>query len=274
MLQIGGRDRIGASRVSLVAWGVRPSMSIEALKIGLPAPKPLRLGESALFLDLDGTLAPIAARPQDVRPDSKRTRLLERLNERLGGRLAVISGRTLADVDRILEGRVACVAAVHGLVLRERDGRVHERTPHPGLASATEALKAFAARDSGLIVEEKGASVALHFRLARQHAPGARAIARRLAHETGLTLQDGDMVEELRTPGPTKGDSIRAFMETELFSASVPVFVGDDVTDEHGFEEVARLGGFGVLVGPHRETRARCGLPGVAEVMAWLEAAT
>jgi len=248
-------------------------MSIEALTVGLPAPKPLRLKEAALFLDLDGTLAPIAARPQDVRPDPHRTRLLEHLNAGLAGRLAVVTGRTLADVDRILEGRITCVAAVHGLVRRNCDGSLQEPPPHPRLGRAIQALHDFAGRDSGLIVEEKGASVALHFRLARQHAGDARALARRLAAETGLALQDGDMVEELRTPGPTKGDSIRAFMQDRLFTGADPVFVGDDITDEHGFEEVVRLGGFGVLVGPPRATHARYALAGVDAVMAWLEAA-
>lgn len=249
-------------------------MPIEALKVGLPGPKPLRLGEVALFLDLDGTLAPIAARPQDVRPDPRRTRLLERLKTGLDGRLAVVTGRTLADVDRILEGRITCVAAVHGLVRRDCDGTLHEPPLHPGLVAARAALHEFAARDSGLIVEEKGASVALHFRLASQHAAMARALARRIAAETGLSLQDGDMVEELRTPGATKGDAIRSFMQTPHFEDALPIFVGDDVTDEHGFEEVARLGGIGILVGPHRATHACFGLPGVEAVMAWLEAAT
>ena len=248
-------------------------MSIETLTIGLPAPKPLRRADAALFLDLDGTLAPIAARPQDVHPDQRRTQLLEKLNAGLEGRMAVVTGRTIADVDRILEGRVTCVAAVHGLVRRDCDGSLHQPAPHPGLGAATEAMHKFAARDSGLLVEEKGAAVALHFRLARQQAGAARALARRLAAETGLDVQDGDMVEELRTPGPTKGDSIRAFMQNPLFAGADPVFVGDDITDEHGFEEVARLGGFGVLVGPPRATHARYGLPGVEGVMAWLEAA-
>ena len=148
-------------------------MSIQDLAIELPAPKPLRLIDAALFLDLDGTLAPIAARPQDVRPDPRRTGVLERLVEGLHGRLAVISGRTLADIDRILEGRVIPVAAVHGLVLRDPRGRVAALPAHPGLRCATEAFLAFAARDSGLIVEEKGLSVALHFRLAAHHAGDA-----------------------------------------------------------------------------------------------------
>ncbi|WP_296596198.1 trehalose-phosphatase [Phenylobacterium sp.] len=248
-------------------------MPVDTLTVNLPAPAPLRLADAALFLDLDGTLAPIAARPQDVGPDPRRTRLVERLSAALDGRLAVVSGRALEDIDRILEGRIACVSAVHGLVRRDCDGSLHAPEPHPGLPHALEALQAFAKSDSGLIVEDKGASVALHFRLARPRALEARALARRLAAETGLALQEGDMVEELRTPGPSKGDSIRDFMETSAFQGAVPIFAGDDATDEHGFAEVARLGGFGILVGQPRTTQARFGLRNVEDVLAWLEAA-
>jgi trehalose 6-phosphate phosphatase len=249
-------------------------MSLDSLTLALPEPRPLRLAESALFIDLDGTLAPIAERPQDVIPDPRRTDLLDRLIDGLDGRFAVVTGRTLEDVDRILEGRASCVAAVHGLVLRECDGTIHAPPPHPGLDRAIDALHAFATRDSGLLVEEKGASVALHFRLAQPRAAEARAVARRVAAETGLTLQEGDMVEELRTPGPAKGDSIRTFMATPRFQDAHPVFAGDDATDEHGFEAVQHLGGYGVLVGRPRPTHARFGLRDVDAVMAWLEAAT
>jgi trehalose 6-phosphate phosphatase len=247
-------------------------MTFEDLTVGLPAPKPLRLRNTALFLDLDGTLAPIAARPQDVRPDPRRTTLLERLDGALEGRLAVVSGRTLGDVDRILEGRVRAVAAVHGLVRRTPDGAVSETAPHPALVPAAAALREFAARDSGLIVEEKGLSVALHYRLARAHAGAARLCAQAIAAQTGLTLQRGDMVEELRTPGPTKGDSVAEFLEIAPFAGAHPVFMGDDATDEHGFEAVQALGGMGVLVGPHRPTAARFRILGVEEALAWLEA--
>jgi trehalose 6-phosphate phosphatase len=248
-------------------------MSIQDLTLGLPAPKPLRLADSALFLDLDGTLAPIAARPQDVRPDPRRTSLLERLVQGLDGRLAVVSGRTLADIDRILEGRVMPVAAVHGLVLRDPQGRVTAQPAHPGLDRAIPAFRAFAARDSGLIVEEKGLSVALHFRLAGRFAEDARACAREIAEETGLALQEGDMVEELRTPGPSKGDSVRAFMSRPPFAGAAPLFVGDDATDEDGFEAAQALGGMGIAVGVHRAVHARCRLAGVEAALAWLEAA-
>lgn len=254
----------------ILGWEI---MSVEACILNLSPPKPIELSRTALFLDLDGTLAPFAARPQDVRPDPRRTRVLEALRQGLDGRLAVITGRTLADVDRILEGRIPCVAAVHGLVRRDDDGALHEPAPHPGLAHATAGLKAFASRDAGLLVEEKGPSVALHYRQARARGAEARLVAHRLAAETGLIVQDGDMVEELRTPGPAKGDAVAEFMTKPAFRGALPIFVGDDVTDEHGFAEVNRLGGYGVLVGRPRQTHARYGLRGVDDVLAWLEAA-
>jgi trehalose 6-phosphate phosphatase len=248
-------------------------MTFEALTATLPSPKPLKLAGCALFLDLDGTLAPIAARPQDVRPDPWRTERLQKLVEGLAGRLAVVSGRTLADVDRILESRVPAVAAVHGLVRRDACGTVQTSAPHPAIGAVFARLHAFAARDSGLIIEDKGLSVALHFRLARSHGADARRLAETLAAETGLTLQHGDMVEELRTPGPDKGDSVRGFMAQTPFMGAQPVFVGDDDTDEDGFAAVAALGGFGVLVGPPRSTAARFRLAGVEAAATWLEAA-
>jgi trehalose 6-phosphate phosphatase len=164
------------------------------------------------------------------------------------------------------------VAAVHGLAMRGPDGKTRTSKPHPALGKAAEAFRAFAARDSGLLVEEKGLSVALHFRLAGEHADAARACARRLAAETGLTLQDGDMVEELRTPGPSKGDSVRAFMASAPFAGTRPVFVGDDRTDEDGFRAAQALRGLGVSVGPPRPTAARFRLGGVEAALAWLEA--
>jgi trehalose 6-phosphate phosphatase len=250
-------------------------MSVQDIPVALSRPPPLRLREAALFLDLDGTLAPIAARPQDVRPDPRRTSLLERLAGPLDGRLAVVSGRTLADVDRILEGCVTTVAAVHGLVRRGPDLKIFETPAHPDLPLAVGAFQAFATRDSGLIVEEKaGLSVALHFRLAAGCGAAARDCARAVAATTGLTQQDGDMVEELRTPGATKGDSVRAFMASPPFAGARPVFVGDDATDEDGFAAAQALDGIGICVGPSRHpTLARFRLDGVDAALAWLEAA-
>ena len=168
---------------------------------------------------------------------------------------------------------MVAVAGVHGLVRRHADGRLVEALAHPRIARAADGLAAFAARDPGLMVEDKGLSVALHFRRARHLADAARACARALALETGLTLQDGDMVAELRTPGAGKGDSVRAFMAAAPFAGATPVFVGDDATDEDGFLAAQALGGAGICVGARRPTLARFRLSEVEAALTWLEAA-
>ena len=238
-----------------------------------PAPLALVLANVALFLDLDGTLAPITARPQDVGPDPRRTGILEELMGRLEGRLAVVSGRTLADIDRILEGRVPAVAAVHGLVLRGADGAVTQSESHPALPEAVAALRLFAANHPGMLVEDKLLSATLHYRGDPENGQAARAEAERVAAFTGLAVQPGDMVMELRTPGPTKGDSVEAFLTHAPFKGATPIFLGDDLTDEDGFAAARRLGGFGVLVGAARPTAARLRLDDVDAALTWLEAA-
>lgn len=248
-------------------------MSIEELSIGLERPPQLKLEGAAIFLDLDGTLAPIVERPQDVGPDPRRTGLLQRLSSRLDGRLAVVSGRSLDDIDRILEGKVMCVSAIHGLVRRDARGVVGEAPPHPGIAPTRKALNAFAHGDPRLIVEDKFLSLTIHYRQAPDRAAEAVGLAERLATLTGLTLQPGDMVMELRTPGASKGDSIRAFMNEPPFKGARPIFLGDDLTDEHGFFAVRQLGGHGVLVGPQRRTTALYRMDDVEAALNWLEAA-
>lgn len=249
-------------------------MSIEELSLGLEKPPshPV-LDGAALFLDLDGTLAPIAARPEDVGPDARRNDLLDRLHARLKGRLAVVSGRSLDDIDRILESRVRCVAAIHGLVRRDANGVVGEAPPHPGLAPARAALIDFAGRDPRLLIEDKALSLTLHYRQAPDRAREVIDLAERMAMVSGLTLQPGDMVVELRTPGASKGDSIRAFMGEPPFKGTRPIFLGDDLTDEHGFFAARQLGGYGILVGPPRRTTAIYRIEGVGAALDWLEAA-
>ena len=246
-------------------------MTIETLTRRVQPPAPPAPGHAALFLDLDGTLAPIVDRPQDVAPDPRRTSLLDGLAAALDGRLAVVSGRTLCDIDRILENRVIAVAAIHGLVRRDSTGAVTETGGHAGLPAALEALRAFARRDPRLLVEDKGPSVTLHYRMAPDLSEPAKAEARQVAAQTGLVLQPGDMVAELRTPGPSKGDSVKAFMREPPFIGATPIFVGDDLTDEHGFAAAIELGGYGVLVGCSRASAARYCIPDVAAALDWLE---
>ncbi len=225
----------------------------------------------SLFLDLDGTLAPLAPRPQDVVADPTRNALLAALSSRMQGRVAVVSGRTIEDVDRILSGKIQAVAGVHGLTRRTSDGRFILAALHPGLGETRAAFKAFAAALPGLLIEDKTASIALHYRGAPQLERQAIALAERLAAKTGLVAQRGAAVIELRTPGADKGDAVAAFLAEPPFVGGRPVFVGDDLTDEDAFIFVERMGGQGVLVGPKRDTAASRRLEDVAAVLTWLQ---
>ncbi len=239
----------------------------------LPKPRPLPgFDATALFLDLDGTLAAIEAKPEDVGPEPWRTQLLRELGERLGGKLAVISGRSLEEVDRILEGSVPAVAAVHGLVRRRADGTIEQAAIDPSLEQARSRLGAMARAHPDLKLEDKGLSIALHYRQAPQLGVRVRDEAQSIAAETGLKLQLGDMVAEICTPGHDKGEALRAFMREPPFERSAPVFIGDDLTDENGFRAARALGGVSVLVGPMRPTAADLRLESVDAVREWLEA--
>lgn len=234
-------------------------------------PNEIHVSEAALFLDLDGTLAPFADTPDGVGPDAQRNALLRDLARRLGGRLAVVSGRAIGDLDRILEGSVMCVAGSHGLQRRDARGHVMAAPAHPGLGEASAAFEDFAARHAGALVEPKPLSVALHYRHAPEAGDTVRALAEQLAAKTGLKLQLGTCVAELVTGGGDKGQAVAAFMHEAPFAGARPVFIGDDLTDEDGFRAAANLGGFGVLVGPPRSSEAHYRLDTSSAVLAWLQ---
>jgi trehalose 6-phosphate phosphatase len=225
----------------------------------------------ALFLDLDGTLAPIAATPSEVVLDCRFLDMLPRLMRRLDGRVAIISGRSLENVDSILRGSVTAVAGVHGLERRTASGARIGVAAHPKLADARQEFLRLSDVYPGSLVEDKGLGVALHYRGAPAAASVAREIGRRFALGMGLGLQEGDMIVELLTPGQDKGGAVSAFMREPPFAGGIPVFVGDDLTDEHAFAAAEAWGGFGIQVGPERETKARYRLRDVEAVIAWLQ---
>ncbi len=221
---------------------------------------------------MDGVLAPLADTPDAVVPNARRTAVLRRLATRLDGRVAIISGRTLAEIDRIADGASASASGVHGLERRRADGSLDHAAAAPAVRDAVAAFRRFARDRPGMIVEDKVVSAGLHFRGAPSEAVAAAALAHSLAAETGLALQAGNLVVELKTPGTDKGTALKAFMGESPFAGAVPVMLGDDLTDEDGFLAAAEPGGFGVLVGPARLTAATFSLPDVEAVLAWLEA--
>ena len=235
-------------------------------------PPPVRAEGVALFLDMDGVLAPLAATPDAVGPVARRTAALKAVAGKMDGRVAIVSGRTIAEIDRISDHALMSASGVHGLERRLKDGSIRRKTADLGVARALRAFQLFAADRPGMIVEDKGVSAGLHYRQAPDQAKAAEDLARRLQAETGLTLQPGHMVMELKTPGADKGTAVTAFMQEAPFKGAVPVMLGDDLTDEYGFEAAVALGGYGVLVGPQRTTAARYRLDDVDAVLAWLEA--
>jgi trehalose 6-phosphate phosphatase len=237
-------------------------------------PPPLaRLAPVALFLDFDGTLVELADSPGAIAVPAGLTPLIDRLSRHLDNRLAIVSGRAVDDLRGHLGGCAAVLSGSHGAELRYADGRSIPVSAPPGLAEARESVRRFAAGGDGLLVEDKPAGVALHYRLAPGRAEEADAFLEALAERSGLALQRGKMVAELRPEGSDKGEALRRLMAEPPFTGARPVFVGDDLTDEDAFRAAAALGGEGVLVGPARPSAARWRLEGVADVTSWLEAA-
>jgi trehalose 6-phosphate phosphatase len=231
------------------------------------------LDGAALFLDFDGTLVELAEAPDAISLSPAVAPLLARLAHRLDGRLALVSGRGIADLERHLECTGIAVSGSHGLELRLRDGSHIPLAAQYDLSDAREQVAHLANQAPGLLVEEKPFGIALHYRQAPQEQGRVMKVMHELARSTGLGLQEGKMVVELRPRGADKGDAVRAFMTEPHFAGARPVFMGDDQTDEHAFVAAAELGGTGILVGPARKTAASWRLPDVQAVLQWLDEA-
>jgi trehalose 6-phosphate phosphatase len=231
------------------------------------------LDGAALFLDFDGTLVELAEAPDAISVSPDVPPLLARLNEHLGGRLALVSGRSIQGLERHVDCSGLAVSGSHGIELRLRDGSNVPLAARHDLSEARERVRQLASEVPGLLVEDKPFGIALHFRQAPQEQARVMAVMTELARTNGLTLQEGKMVVEIRPPGADKGDAVRAFMAEPGFAGARPLFVGDDLTDEDAFAAAAAMGGAGILVGPARETAARWRLPDVTAVIGWLDEA-
>jgi len=228
----------------------------------------------AYFLDVDGTLIAFADSPDAIHVDDVLLDLIRRLYRMCNGALALVSGRTLADLDKRLDGMRIPIAGQHGLELRDAQG--HIQTYTTGTSSATlnelkHRLSTLVASHQGLLLEDKGLALAVHYRQAPHLASYIHRQTNLWLAESGLPLQlqKGKYVLEFKPPIRDKGTAIAEFMRQIPFYGRLPVFIGDDATDEHGFKLVNRLGGHSIKVGKG-QTCARWRLRDVAAVRAWL----
>jgi len=236
------------------------------------SPPPLR-ADVALFLDVDGTLLDLMDDHAATRADSGLKNLLSAVAARLDGALALVSGRSLQRIDELFAPLRLPAAGQHGIERRGADGRLHGGEPvDPRLDAARSEFSALTRMLPGLRLEDKGRSLALHFRTVPQWESAAGAAAANLAGALGpdYHVQSGNMVVELKARGQTKGTAIAAFSREPPFAGRVPVFAGDDLTDLDGFRWVDSQGGHSVGVGARVEGRFHLEDP--RAVRAWLQA--
>lgn len=218
---------------------------------------------TALFLDFDGTLVDIAAQPELVLVPAELAGILQQLVDRLEGALAIVSGRTLQDLDHYMSPLLLPLAAEHGAVQRFANGRVLQLVA-PDLRDVASRALALAASYAGLKVEVKSAAVALHYR----HAPALEVLCLKEMAEAIRLMPDvellkGKCVVEVKAAGVNKGTAVAAFMQQPVFAGRIPIFAGDDTTDESAFSAVQAAGGAGIKVGQGDSlARFRCTHPG------------
>jgi len=206
------------------------------------------IADAALFLDFDGTLVEIAPTPDAVRVQPGLPRLLQRLSTGLNGALAIVSGRPLRDLDHFLPVPIAKVGD-HGATLRPVPGQPPDSPDLPEAPAAwRERAAALVERFPGALIEDKEHGFVVHYRQAPEAGPEAEALLASLVAEdpAAFTLLEARMAWELRPRGASKGTAVQALMARAPFAGRVPVFIGDDVTDEEGMEVARRFGGMGL----------------------------
>jgi trehalose 6-phosphate phosphatase len=223
----------------------------------------------SLFLDFDGTLVEIADGPDAIEPPGALGRRLETLANRFDGRVAVVTGRSLDNLHHFLGPSATFRAGSHGAHIEGPDREVlREARPLPDDAIST--LADFA-KETGLLYERKTHGGALHYRSNPAMMDQVLSIAEQVGEQHGLAVKQGKSVAELVWPGADKGGAVRILMAKPPFAGSVPVFLGDDVTDEDGMAAAREHDGFGIAVGERPFTNASYHLPTVKDVYEWLK---
>jgi trehalose 6-phosphate phosphatase len=227
----------------------------------------------ALFLDVDGTLLEIAATPDRVRVPASLRNTLQLSFQRQHGAFALLSGRSLDDLDELLSPCVFPASGKHGLEVRLPSGKVIRPEINSSLLDrARRWLGILQQQNRGLLLEDKGVALAMHYRLAPKLAPEVEVVMNEMARELGeaFIVRPGKCVYELMPRGFDERSAIQALMREREFAGRTPVFVGDDPTDEVGFQAVNEMGGHSIRVGNLEETAARFRFSSVSTVVAWL----
>lgn len=238
--------------------------------IQMKLPESLELKRYAIFLDFDGTLVDLAARPDLVEVTGETRETLAALHDKSDGAIAIITGRDIATVDAFLAPLKLPVAGVHGLTRRDVNGRFHEPRFDPAPLAALKAeLAPLIASEAGLLLEEKQGALVLHYRQRPDlEDVCTAAMEQAILSHPSITTRIGKMVIEAVGYPTDKGRAIESFMGEEPFQSRIPVFAGDDVTDEDGFAVVNRLGGLSVKVGSG-ETAASFRIENRDALLAW-----
>ncbi|WP_139356317.1 trehalose-phosphatase [Izhakiella australiensis] len=233
------------------------------------------LANHAFFFDVDGTLAAIQSRPDEVFIPSSVITCLRKLSAASDNALALVSGRPLSELDALAAPLKLPLAGVHGAERRDAAGSLHRVSlPEEVTTPLAQRLRQALAAMPGTLLETKGMAFALHFRNAPEYAGAIQALAEEMVTQfPQLVLQPGKCVVEIKPEGVNKGAALRQFMQEAPFAGRIPVFVGDDLTDEAGFEVVTALGGYAIKVGDGK-TQATHRLANVDAVYAWLEQLT
>ncbi|SAL30861.1 HAD family hydrolase [Caballeronia peredens] len=236
-------------------------------------PDSLSLAETAFFFDFDGTLVELASTPDGIFVPRSVPDILAALRRATNGAVAVVSGRGIDNIDSFLQMPDLPVAGMHGAERRDSNGDVQRiGFNDERLLRMEHDLEKVVTANPGMLLEIKGAALALHYRNAADREPAARAATTRLVQQyaDAYVLQPGKMVYEIKPKDVDKGRAVRAYLAEPPFTGRKPVFIGDDLTDEKGFAVVNEFDGLSVKVGPG-DTVARARIESVELLLDWLQ---
>ncbi|MEP6549500.1 MAG: trehalose-phosphatase [Gammaproteobacteria bacterium] len=255
-LQIGAREPYTATMLYAMLMQTLPSPSLQW----------------CLFLDVDGTLIELTDSPLETFAEPALKTLLGQVSERLGGAVALVSGRSIDYLDALFDPLRLPAAGLHGVERRKSSGEMHGASfVDAQLNQARNSVHALLQEHPGTSVEDKGRTIAVHYRMAPHWEAVLRDSLAAIAKPLGSNyhIQEGSMVFEIKPRGFTKASAIKAFMTEAPFSGRKPVFVGDDLTDQDGFRMVEDQSGISIAVGDRVHGQYR--LENAGAVRTWLQ---